>query len=96
MIHNHWLRIIKHASQPLDDLREEYYRVNLSAVDGDLPADLPFSGVKHVARDKAAATVTIHNPDRVELEREVAQLGCPADIRHLDFEEIYRLVVTGK
>jgi hypothetical protein len=42
------------------------------------------------------ATVTIHNPQRASLEREVQHLGCKSDIRHLDFDEIYRLVVTGK
>ena len=47
-------------------------------------------------RDRAAATVTVHSPIRSTLEHEVEQLGCAAEIRHLDFEEIYRLVVTGK
>jgi len=85
-----------HCFQPLDELREEYYRVNLTAPAGELPADLALSGVKHVQRDKATATVTIHNPQRSRLDREVERLGCAADIRHLEFEEIYRLVVTGK
>jgi ABC-2 type transport system ATP-binding protein len=85
-----------HCFQPLDDLREEYYRVSLSALQGELPQDLALSGVKHVARSGAVATVTIHNPQRASLEREVQHLGCKSDIRHLDFDEIYRLVVTGK
>ena len=85
-----------HCFQPLDDLREEYFRVSLSALTGELPKELALSGLKHVARSGAVATVTIHNPQRAELEREVERLGCKAEIRHLEFDEIYRLVVTGK
>ena len=85
-----------HCFQPLDDLREEYYRVSLNALGGKLPTELGLSGVKHVVRDGGGATVTIHNPQRSGLERELAQLACKAEMRHLEFEEIYRLVVTGK
>lgn len=85
-----------HCFQPLDDLREEYYRVTLTALGDKLPNDLNLSGVKHMQQDRAVATVTIHNANRSELDREVERLECKADIRHLEFEEIYRLVVTGK
>ena len=59
-------------------------------------AELPFTGLKHVQREGAAAVVTVHNPDRAQVAAEAESLGCRASIRNLDFEEIYRLVVTGK
>ena len=85
-----------HCFQPLDDLREEYFRVELHALEGELPRELEFTGLKHLERDGAAAIITVHNPDRSRLERELAGLNCRTEIRNLDFEEIYRLVVTGK
>ena len=85
-----------HCFQPLDTLREEYFRVSLHALQGELPAELGFTGLKHARREGAAAVVTVHNPDRRQLEAEAGRLGCRTDIRNLDFEEIYRLVVTGK
>jgi ABC-2 type transport system ATP-binding protein len=85
-----------HCFQPLDDLREEYFRVALTALDGDLPYDLPLSGIKHVQRDTKSAVLTIHNPDSDELRQQVAALPCTAKIKRLAFDEIYRLVVTGK
>jgi ABC-2 type transport system ATP-binding protein len=85
-----------HCFQPLDDLREEYFRVQLDAVGGELPAELNLTGTKHLKREGAGAIVTVHNPDRARLEAETGQLGCRVQIRNLDFEEIYRLVVTGK
>ena len=85
-----------HCFQPLDDLREEYYRVNLRALDGELPAEIDLTGLKHLARERGAAMATVHNPDRSALDRELSALACAAEVRHLEFEEIYRLVVTGK
>lgn len=85
-----------HCFQPLDELREEYYRINLTALTGNLPAEINLTGLKHLQHDGAMATATVHNPDRSLLEREVAALDCRRTVRNLEFEEIYRLVVTGK
>jgi ABC-2 type transport system ATP-binding protein len=85
-----------HCFQPLDDLREQYHRVELQALEGALPVELGLSGLKHVEHGGARAVATVHNPDPTILAAEVEQLGCRSEIRNLDFEEIYRLVVTGK
>jgi ABC-2 type transport system ATP-binding protein len=85
-----------HCFQPLDDLREEYYRIDLNALEGELPAEIALTGLKHLARERGRALATVHNPDRAALDRELAGLACAAQVRHLEFEEIYRLVVTGK
>jgi len=85
-----------HCFQPLDTLREEYHRITLTALDGALPAEIRFTGQKHLARDESGAVVTVHNPDARLVREEAEALGCRVGMRHLDFEEIYRLVVTGK
>jgi ABC-2 type transport system ATP-binding protein len=85
-----------HCFQPLDTLREEYHRITLSPLQGSLPADIAFSGIKHIERDGTGAVVTVHNPDADQVRREAEALGCRTNMRHLEFEEIYRLVVTGK
>ncbi len=85
-----------HCFQPLDTLREEYHRITLTALDAALPADINFTGQKHIQRDGSGAVVTVHNPDARQVKAEVEALGCRVSARNLDFEEIYRLVVTGK
>lgn len=85
-----------HCFQPLDDLREEYYRVELDALRGELPADITLTGLKNLEHGRSRAVATVHNPDRRQLDEELAALACRASVRNLDFEEIYRLVVTGR
>jgi ABC-2 type transport system ATP-binding protein len=85
-----------HCFQPLDDLREEYYRVELDALRGDLPADINLTGLKNLEQGGSQAVATVHNPDRHQLDAELAALACRSNVRNLDFEEIYRLVVTGR
>ncbi len=85
-----------HCFQPLDDLREQYHRIHLSSLSGDLPKELPFSGLKHLARDGSTAVATVYNPNRHEVKREAEALDCVFDIKPLDFQEIYRLIVAGK
>ncbi len=85
-----------HCCQPLDELRDEYFRIVLHSVGNQLPEQLKLSGLKTLERDDKQAVATVHNPDRNLLKREVDLIGCTSEIRNLDFEEIYRLVVTGK
>ena len=85
-----------HCFQPLDELREEYHRINLNALEGFLPAEIQLTGLKHLDHNGASAVATVHNPNRNLLDAEVTALDCHHTIRNLDFEEIYRLVVTGK
>jgi ABC-2 type transport system ATP-binding protein len=85
-----------HCFQPLDDLREEYYRVELNALQGSLPEEIALTGLKHLEHDGAQAVATVHNPDRRQLDDELDGLNCRTNLRNLDFEEIYRLVVTGR
>jgi ABC-2 type transport system ATP-binding protein len=85
-----------HCFQPLDDLREQYHRIHLSALAGKLPPELPFTGLKHLERDETTAVATVYNVNRSEVEKEAEALQCRYEIRPLDFQEIYRLVVAGK
>jgi ABC-2 type transport system ATP-binding protein len=85
-----------HCFQPLDDLREEYFHIELQALDGSLPRDLGLTGLKHVEHDGPRALAMVHSTDRAGLDEELARLACRSQVRNLDFEEIYRLVVTGK
>ncbi len=85
-----------HCFQDLDDLREEYFNINLRSLSGNLPADITLAGLKHLDHQGASAVAKIHNSDAELVRREVAALNCQADINRLDFEEIYRLIVSGK
>ncbi len=85
-----------HCFQPIDELREHYHRVHLSALTGELPKEIKFTGLKHLQHNGASAVATVFNPDFTMVEKEAAELSCRVEIRNLDFQEIYRLVVAGK
>jgi ABC-2 type transport system ATP-binding protein len=85
-----------HCFQDLDDLREEYYSISLRSLSGALPTDIQLTGIKYLDHQGATAVVKLHNPDADLVKREVADLNCQADISRLDFEDIYRLIVSGK
>ncbi len=85
-----------HCFQDLDDLREEYYSITLRSLSGALKTDIQLTGLKHLDHQGASAIVKLHNPDADLVKREVAELNCQADISRLEFEDIYRLIVSGK
>lgn len=85
-----------HCFQDLDDLREEYYSVNLRSLSGHLPTDISLQGLKNLDHQGATAVAKVHNSDAELVRREVAALNCQADLNRLDFEDIYRLIVSGK
>ncbi len=85
-----------HCHQDLDDLREQYYRITLNSLDGELPRTLNLTGLVQLERGGHSAVATVCNGNAVQVQQEIDQLGCQADLHRLDFEEIYRLIVTGK
>ncbi len=85
-----------HCFQDLDDLREEYFSVTLRSLSGVLKTDIQLTGLKHLDHQGASAMVKLHNPDAEQVKREVADLNCQAKISRLEFEDIYRLIVSGK
>ncbi len=85
-----------HCFQDLDELREEYYRVTLHGLPEKLPTPLQLTGLVKLDQDGSTAIATIHNQDHEQLELELAHLNCQTEWQRLDFEEIYRLIVTGK
>jgi ABC-2 type transport system ATP-binding protein len=76
-----------------DELRERYCRVRLSALHGELPAELPFSNVLDCKRSDSEAVLTIHGGSPEELEKQAQSINCRADVQRLPLEEIYRIAV---
>ncbi len=85
-----------HCFADLDHLQEEYFRITLHSLGGELPADLALSGLKNLDHKGATAVATVHSTDPSQVQRELDRLACSSEIRRLDFEEIYRLIITGK
>ena len=80
----------------LDDLRDRYHRVELQAAGAPLPATLPLAGVRRLERDDRTAIATIADRSREDILRELAGLDCRSRVENLEFEDIYRLIVTRK
>ncbi len=84
-----------HCHQPLDELRETYHLVDLTAVGGELPDPLPLPGLLTVTGDRRRAMAVCGHVPRREVEAAVRTLGADAQVRGLAFEEIYRLIATA-
>jgi ABC-2 type transport system ATP-binding protein len=79
-----------------DDLREEYARVRLTALQGPLPSQLPFTGVLDCQRNDSGALLTLRSQSPEFIKQQAQKIGCEAEIQPLPLEDIYRLVVNGK
>ncbi len=77
-----------------DDLLEKYCRVRINAVNGKLPAQLPFANIIQSQRNDGQAILTICDTPRETIERQGESLKCDIDIQPLSLEEIYRIVVS--
>lgn len=78
-----------------DDLREEFCKIRLSSLDGDLPEELGFEVVGPAQRSDKQAVLTIAALPAQQLNIRAAQLNCSIEIEPLSLDEIYRIVVTA-
>lgn len=79
-----------------DELREEFSRVRLTSLNGDLPAELPFAGVVECRRNGKQAVLTLHRPSRERIEAAARNLNCEVEFRGMTLDELYKVVVTGE
>jgi ABC-2 type transport system ATP-binding protein len=84
-------RIIRDCG--LDDLREEYCRVKLTSLDGNLPADLGFSGFVDKQQSGASAVLTIPTAIRPKIEEFAQSHRWTTETTALSLEELYKIVV---
>ena len=91
--------LIMHAGKILrdcsfDSLREEFLKVTLTSLNGNLPVELPFENIIDCERSGSQATLTVQNCQQQELETKAKDLNCEIEIRSLYLEEIYRIIVS--
>ncbi|OHB80172.1 MAG: hypothetical protein A2Z25_02310 [Planctomycetes bacterium RBG_16_55_9] len=85
-------RILRDCS--FDELKEEFCRVRISAMNGDLPVELPFENVVQHKRSNGQAVVTLRNATPEQIEQTAEDINCQVEIQTLPLEEIYKLVVS--
>ncbi len=79
-----------------DQLRDEFLRVTLTSLNGQLPTELPFGKIINCERENCRAVFTIQNISQQDLETKAKDLNCEIEIRPLPLEEIYKIVVSQK
>lgn len=84
-------RIILDSS--FDELREQFSKVRLSALDSKLPKELPFENVVNCQRIDSRAILTVRGCSREQLGEQAQKLNCAVEIEPLPLEEIYKIVV---
>lgn len=79
---------------PLDQLQEEFCRLQLTALGGALPQTLPLPDLLECRRTATDAIVTLKRLPPARLERLGQDLGCRVEALPLPLEELYRLVLS--
>ena len=77
-----------------DDLREEFVKVTLTSLNGELPAEFQFENVISCETSGAKAVMTVQNCPPEQLQAEAKRLNCDIEIKALSLEEIYKVVVS--
>jgi ABC-2 type transport system ATP-binding protein len=85
-------RILRDCS--FDELKEEFRRVRLSALSGELPAELPFRNVIRHERSNGQAVITLRDTTPEQIEQAAEDMRCQVEIRTLPLDEIYTLIVS--
>ncbi|MFH1718797.1 MAG: AAA family ATPase, partial [Planctomycetota bacterium] len=85
-------RILRDCS--FDELKEEFCRVRISALSGELPSSLPYANIITHQRSNGQALITLKNTTREQIEQTAEHMNCQVEIQTLPLEEIYRLIVS--
>ncbi len=79
----------------LDELQQEFVKLRLTAVRGQLPDPLPFPEMLSCQRNGSEALVVVKASQDQELDRLAQEMGSTIDALPLTLEELYCLVLTG-
>jgi hypothetical protein len=81
---------------PLDELRDGYAEVRLTALGVALPRDLPFPGIVEARREGKMAVLTVRGAAPAALEAAGDRLGCRVDVASVPLDDIYRLEIAQR
>ena len=85
-------RILRDGS--FDSLREEFLKVTLTSLNGQLPKELPLENPISCERSSSQAVLIVQNYASSDLEAKAKEINCTVDIKPLPLEEIYKIVVN--
>jgi len=78
----------------LDALQEEYCRLRISAIEGELPENLPLEGIVDFQGDGAERLVTVKMPAGDARAIVEASGGCRVEAESLSLEDLYRVILS--
>ncbi|MFH1614640.1 MAG: ABC transporter ATP-binding protein [Planctomycetota bacterium] len=85
-------KILRDSS--FDSLREEFLKITLTSLNGQLPQNLPFENLISCERSNSQAVLTVQNYTSSDLETKAKEINCTVDIKPLPLEEIYKIIVS--
>ncbi len=77
-----------------DDLREEFMKVVLTAVDGAMPEELPFAMIG-CKRDGNKSSFFARAMAEDELKAKAESVGCVAEVKTLSLDDLYKIVIEN-
>jgi len=80
----------------LDELQQEFVKLRISAVRGNLPDPLPLEGVLDCQRNGSEAVIVVRVPNGQDMLRAVREIDCACDVLPLSLEDLYGLVLSSR
>jgi len=78
---------------PLDELRDGYAQLRVTALQGALPETLPFPGVVECNRSNGTAILVVRGGSPDALQAVGERIGCRVETSSVQLDDIYRLEV---
>lgn len=82
-------------NKSLDDLKEEYLKINMTSINGTLPTRLPFEQILECKRNDKNAYLIIKNKNDLDFERIKSEMNCNIEKEYLSLEQLYILIVKN-
>lgn len=92
MLIMHEGKILRDGS--FDNLREEYFKVTLTSLNGQLPNELGIENVFDCERSGSKVVFTVRNISQEELTARAKELNCEIEVRPMSLEDIYKVVMN--
>ena len=82
----------------MDDLREKYFKLRLTSLNGPIPENLPFDNIIQREQNGSKAIITLSGNirSRNELETIADSIHCQMEQMPLPLEDIYQLVIENR
>ncbi len=82
------------CNQPFDDLRESFFKVILTSMNGPIPERLPFENCIDLQRNESKVIFNIKNANMASLQQQADAIHCKLTTQPMSLEDIYKSMIN--